>query len=190
MKKILSLALLIAGLAAIHQLGAKSIESDTPYRLIASPDRNMYFALYDTKTGKRTESIRPERANLKQEGGTHGYKLNASSGDRFIFETPRDGSILVVFSHQPKFPLFIKELNKNNFMIIDLDEDTGLFIKAFFNPGRNALSRVISFDSYADSEKVTDDELVNPENNVTAMEWVRRYNAGQPVPKGRAQKRR
>jgi hypothetical protein len=134
MKKLLSIALLIAGLAAIHQLDAKSIESETPYRFIASPDRNMYFAFYDTKTGKRTEHIRPEHANLKQEGGSNGYRLNASSGDRYIFDTPRDGSILVVFSHQPKFPLYIKELNKNNFVIIDLDEDTGLFIKAFFNP--------------------------------------------------------
>ncbi len=186
MKKMLSLALLIAAFAAIHQLGAKSIESDTPYRLIASPERNMYFALYDTKTGKRTEHVRPERANLKQEGGHNGYRLNASSGDRYIFDTPRDGSILVVFSHQPKFPLFIKELNKDNFAIIDLDEDTGLFIKAFFNAGRNALSRAVSFDTYADSEKMTDDALVNPENNITTMEWVRRYNAGQPVPKGRS----
>ena len=173
MKKLLSIALLVAGFGIGH-----SIFADT-FTVLAS-DPGLHFALYDSKTNKRIDNIKPTH-HQRHEGGNKGFSLNNKSGNRTI-TIPQDGSIVLVMSRYPDFPKMLR----NNDVGLIINESTGQFIKANLNPGRDAVSNVRSFNDMNASEAFVDEALVNPDNNVTAMEWIRRYNAGQPVPKGRA----
>lgn len=180
MKKLLSLALLIAVCGVgYYTFTADTTNNKTFTVLAANP--GLHFALYSTKNNKRVDKFRPQGERLKAEGEKHGYALNSRTGDRTL-SIPQDGSLVLVIS---RYPDFKPKLQHEDIGLI-IDDSTGQFIKAILDPSRSLVSNIRAFNSLAESVPFVDEPLVNPENNITTMEWIRRYNQGQSVPKGKA----
>jgi hypothetical protein len=163
-------------------------EPNPIFTLMATGDNTMYFAFYESTTGKRRDNVRPlER--IKQpttiqainEGNLRGYTLSMKTGDREL-SIPNDGSLTLVVSRSPHFPPALSDLNRNTYVALEITHDTGRFIKPVLNALEGATNVIQSFESRQASNTLIEKVPPRPEKSVSTEEWIRRYNKGQPVP--------